>query len=222
MATRRLATGILAISALVLVGTPVAWLSSRPDAAVGTVPATRPSSTPERPVAVRPSPVRQIRVHSVRAEDQPKLRSGPLPVGVSIPAIDVVAPVVPVGVDGFGGVEIPDDVSTVGWYRFGPTPGGSGSAALIGHVDARAQGPGVFFHLVGLEPGALVVVRFGDGSSRTFEVVGRRSYAKDELPARVFARGGKPVLSLITCGGAFDRQSRHYADNVVVYAVPRK
>jgi len=25
---------------------------------------------------------------------------------------------------------------------------------------------------------------------------------------------------MITCGGAFDRRTRHYTDNVVVYATP--
>jgi len=28
-------------------------------------------------------------------------------------------------------------------------------------------------------------------------------------------------LVLLTCGGAFDEATHHYADNVVVYAVPR-
>jgi hypothetical protein len=28
------------------------------------------------------------------------------------------------------------------------------------------------------------------------------------------------VLTLITCGGAFDRGARHYTDNIVVRAAP--
>jgi hypothetical protein len=40
------------------------------------------------------------------------------------------------------------------------------------------------------------------------------------LPPEVFAVGGPPRLVLITCGGAFDRRTRNYADNVVVVAEP--
>jgi hypothetical protein len=49
----------------------------------------------------------------------------------------------------------------------------------------------------------------------------REVYAKQELPlARLFARDGKPRLTLITCGGAFDAGERRYDDNIVVTAVP--
>lgn len=32
--------------------------------------------------------------------------------------------------------------------------------------------------------------------------------------------GGSPRLTLITCGGPFDAEARHYRDNIVVTAVP--
>ena len=110
---------------------------------------------------------------------------------------------------------------TVGWYRYGPTPGDPGSAVLVGHVDSASQGIGTLFHLRELRPGAIIKIRFADGSLRSFSMVGRRSYRKDALPAGIFARSGRPVLALITCGGPFDRATRSYEDNVVVYAVPR-
>jgi hypothetical protein len=37
---------------------------------------------------------------------------------------------------------------------------------------------------------------------------------------RIFAKDGDPVLTLITCGGDFNRSLRSYEDNVVTYAVP--
>jgi hypothetical protein len=78
----------------------------------------------------------------------------------------------------------------------------------------------VFFRLADLEPGDAVVVSYADGSRRRFRVVGRRLYDKERLPARVFAATGRPVLTLITCGGGYDRSERSYDGNVVVYAVP--
>jgi hypothetical protein len=51
-------------------------------------------------------------------------------------------------------------------------------------------------------------------------VVARRSYGKQDLPDLLFTRAGSPFLTLVTCGGVFDQSTRHYSDNVVVYAVP--
>ena len=44
---------------------------------------------------------------------------------------------------------------------------------------------------------------------------------KTRLPtAQLFARDGPPLLTLITCGGEFDRAAGHFRDNVVVHARP--
>jgi len=45
-------------------------------------------------------------------------------------------------------------------------------------------------------------------------------YPKAAFPtADVYGDVPGPELRLITCGGAFDEGTGHYADNVVVYAV---
>ena len=138
-----------------------------------------------------------------------------------IAALEVVAPVGAYGVYRSGQMDVPDNVTDVGWYRWGPSPGASGSAVLAAHVDLAGQGPGVFIDLDTLEPGDVVLVDFDDGSTEAFEVAARATYDKQELPLDViFSREGPPVLTLITCGGGFDRSSRRYDSNIVVYAVP--
>jgi len=92
---------------------------------------------------------------------------------------------------------------------------------LLGHVDSSSQGPGAFFHLASLEPGSEIRVVLADGSRRTFRVVARRTYLKSRLPTAMFARTGRPMLVLVTCGGPFDARVGHYRDNVVVYAAPQ-
>jgi sortase (surface protein transpeptidase) len=92
---------------------------------------------------------------------------------------------------------------------------------LIGHVDSRVQGPGVFFGLSRLEPGDEIRVRVSGGRWRSFEVVARNLVAKDRLPPSIFTREGDPILTLVTCGGGFDEEAGHYTHNVVVSAVPR-
>jgi sortase (surface protein transpeptidase) len=232
--SRRLAAGLLVASALVAAATPVVVRATRPRADVGSLSrfdvladrtatpvALAPADAGSRPMSSL-TPAITIAVQSVRLEDYEPATTGPSPVRLTIDAIGVRAPVVPVGVEHrSGAVDVPADVDTVGWYRFGPSPGMRGSAVLLGHVDSRVHGAGIFFRLRELEPGQTVTVTFANGSTRSFRVVARRSYAKTELPPMVFERAGRARLVLVTCGGSFDDAAGSYSDNVVVFAVPR-
>lgn len=144
------------------------------------------------------------------------------PSRVRLASLDVDVEVVDVGVDDRGEMEVPQDVSTVGWYRFGPGPGAAaGSSVLSGHVDDRVQGEGAFYRLSELAPGDPVEVQLADGAVVAYVVDRVRRIAKEELPVdELFARDGAPVLTLVTCGGDFDREARSYRENVVVTASP--
>lgn len=143
------------------------------------------------------------------------------PAGVRLDAIDVDARIVPVGVDG-PQMEVPEDVATVGWYRFGPGPGANrGSSVLAGHVDDRVQGRGAFYRLADTRPGDPVRVDLADGRRVEYRVSRVERVDKARLPVdALFDRRGGPRLTLVTCGGEFDQQARSYRDNVVVVAVP--
>jgi sortase (surface protein transpeptidase) len=136
---------------------------------------------------------------------------------VSIPAIGVDAPLVPVGLKPDGAMQTPT-FGIAGWYDKGPKPGTPGPAVLLAHVDSKAKGPDVFFRLRELKPGDRVTVRYADRES-TFAVTGKEQTAKTALPAsRIWNGASTPVLRLITCGGAFDRKAGSYLDNIIVYA----
>jgi sortase (surface protein transpeptidase) len=115
-------------------------------------------------------------------------------------------------------MEIPD-VTEIGWYRHGAAPGQPGSTVLVAHVW-WGDTPGPFYRLGALEPGALIEVRGEDGSVHSYVVVERAMYDKDSLPDRLWRKSGPETLALITCGGEFDRATRRYKENIVVYAVP--
>ena len=98
----------------------------------------------------------------------------------------------------------------------------SGSVVIDGHVDSATLGLGALFRLREVRPGDEVVLLNAARRSTRYTVVARRSYAKTALPtAELFAADVSPRLVILTCGGAFDQATRHYADNIVVYAVPR-
>lgn len=144
------------------------------------------------------------------------------PVSVELPSADIAAEVVPVGVDGDGQMELPDDPDVVGWYRYGPTAGdGQGSVVIAGHVDSRKYGLGQLARLQNSEVGDEIAVTTDAGEVRTYTVVDVRYVAKPDLPiAEVFSREGDERLLLITCAGDFER-SRGYHDNIIVTAEPK-
>ena len=139
-----------------------------------------------------------------------------------IDALGVEAAVVEVRVRPDGELEVPPDPSTVGWWAEGARPGGGvGSVVVDGHVDTARQGPGAFFRLGSMGVGDAVELTASDGSTHRYRVTATARYPKAELPVEeVFAQDGAERLVLITCGGDFDEGSRHYADNVVVFADP--
>lgn len=165
------------------------------------------------PAAAAPS------LSAVTVPDQPPPAP---PARIRLPSLGVDAPVIASGVDGHGEMEVPDDIREAGWYRFSPPPGSAvGSSVVAGHVDDRIQGRGAFYDLAGLAPGDPVVVTTRAGVELDYRVSDVRRIAKADLPVdEVFALDGPPRLTLVTCGGSFDRATRNYRDNTVVTAVP--
>jgi sortase (surface protein transpeptidase) len=139
------------------------------------------------------------------------------PTRVTIPAIGVDAPLVGVGLKPDGAMQTPD-FGIAAWYDKGPKPGQPGPAVVLAHVDSKAHGPDVFYRLRELKPGDRVSVHYADRTT-TFAVTGKEETAKTALPTtRIWNNATKPVLRLITCGGAFDRKAGSYLDNIIVYA----
>jgi hypothetical protein len=151
----------------------------------------------------------------------PNADGGTVPVAVALPDRSVSAPVVPTGTTPDGALVVPDPPTTVGWWSPGALAGAtSGTTVLAGHVDSAAAGLGTFAVLRQVGVGERVELRGADGRTLAYRVVARRQLEKAELPADLFAHGGPPRLVLITCGGRFDRTTRHYTDNVIVYTEP--
>ncbi len=231
MTTRR--WFIVAVTCLlVAVGAPVAWWATRPAASAGpgVVAVARPSVTTRAPslgsadVSVPGSPAPRPTTLAARPATAPAVAAVPGPGRLVIPGLDVDAVVVAVGVrpDGSAAMAIPDDVSQVGWYRFGPRPGdGAGAVVLAGHVDGAGQGRGAMYRVRELGPGDPIQVSLADGRSVGYRVIAKETIVKKRLPVeRLFARDGPPRLVLITCGGPFVKSLSSYRDNVVVIAEP--
>ena len=237
---------MLVVSLVLATSTPIVWELMTPPRDAGALPVAEGTASPELVTAdagdgsaaaredgaTRPAgDIAAPDGITVAAEPLPATRSArigdldqapaKIPERLRIPELDIAAPIVAVGVEDDGEMEVPEDVGDVGWYRYGPTPGEPGAAVIAGHVDSRQQGRGAFFDLRRLDVGARVKVTDSAGDVQRFDVVARRTYDKASLPAdMLFSRTGPSQLVLITCGGDFDRGAGSYRDNVVIYAQP--
>jgi hypothetical protein len=223
---------VLIGSLMLLVGAPVAWaglvavgdsaesvesVGERPGLAIGQSVDAAPEPASAAPNVAGPD------VERIGIPVEPRAVIAPnAPVSVAIDELGVRAPVDPVGIYEDGSVEIPEDVSRVGWYRFGSDPAqGEGSTVIVGHRDGFDQGAGAFYSIAGLDIQDAIEVELADGSLRDYEVVAREVVAKNLLPTSdLFAENGPERLTLISCIGYFDRDGDGYRENVVVTAVP--
>lgn len=173
-----------------------------------------------RDAAVTTPPPSEAATPAATAEPVPVPRTiaavGP-PARVVIPAIDVDANLVPLGLNPDESMETPD-FGIAGWYELGPDPGDVGPAVIAAHVDS-VDGPDVFYRLRELEPGDEITVEHLQGGETTFVVGDSEQQRKEELPVdRIWNDTDEVALRLVTCGGEFDREARSYESNVIVYA----
>jgi sortase (surface protein transpeptidase) len=140
------------------------------------------------------------------------------PATITIPAIGVQAPIVGVGLQADGAMQVPEP-DQVGWYKLGPRPGDGGPAVLVGHVYYRR--PAVFYRLRQLRPGDEILIGQRGGTTTRFLVGRLERHPKTALPTkRIWTGAKRPLLRLITCDGSYDRTTGHYRENLIVYASP--
>jgi hypothetical protein len=215
---------LLSLVAIVSEDDPTVVEQRRGDASVSGAEERPPGAT-----SAAPSPAASTRSGSpgVRAVgrsdaslDSVTVRRTRAPVRVRVPGIGLDAAVRPVGVGTERQMRLPDDPRVLGWYRFGPAPGGGGSVVLAGHVDSRRFGVGPLAALQTIGVGERVEVLTGPGPVRTYRVDSIERFDRQALPGAVFARTGPERLRIVTCTGAFLPEAGGYQQNLVVTAVP--
>ncbi|WP_083958588.1 class F sortase [Herbidospora mongoliensis] len=170
---------------------------------------------PELPQAVPEAPAPLPPIAPVSPMTQPSS-----PKRLIIKRLNIDAPIRSVGLDKNGAIEPPPLANTnlAGWYRNGPTPGSAGPATIVGHRDTT-NAPAVFNRLAEMKYGDTVEVVRQDGTVAIYTVGGIEQADKTTFPTeRVYGDSDMAELRLITCGGTYNRSTRHYVDNVIVYA----
>ncbi len=143
---------------------------------------------------------------------------GPRPERVLYSSIGLDAGVLPIGLDRSSALAVPRRADITGWWSGGSVPGEDGPTVIVGHYDSKVAA-GVFEQLPSAKVGQSIIVVQSDGSKYLYRVTEVEKLKKSVFPtAKVYAPTSSSTLRLITCGGAFDRSTGHYVDNLIVYA----
>jgi hypothetical protein len=241
MSPRSRALVALVASVALLVGSGIAWAVSR-NAGLGSDLEQVTTARTAAELNVSRGPARPATANTAGQEESSGATSPWVTeetTRIDATEIVIAAPVVPpnqmvisdVGVDmsviatgvaDDGQMELPDDTSVLGWYKFGARPGDDqGSAVLAGHVDSFEYGVGPLASLPAVQPGAEISIADADGTLLRYQVVSVQRYDKVALPVdEIFRPDGPHQLAVVTCGGRYIGGAVGYEDNIVVLAEP--
>lgn len=141
------------------------------------------------------------------------------PTNIRIARVGINTTTTPVGRLADGTMETPPALSgTAGWYKFSPTPGEIGPSVIVGHVDNK-KGPSIFWRLRDIIAGDIVEITRADGQVVKFKVESLKQFDQANFPTEeVYGNINTAGLRLITCGGTFNRATKRYTQNTVVFA----
>jgi hypothetical protein len=148
-------------------------------------------------------------------------RRAPRPVAIQIAGAGVNSPVETREIVD-GALTAPSGPWVVAWYLQSARPGESGNVVMAGHVDYWTVGPAVFSGLGTLAEGEEIELTDAAGNAYAYAVEWVRAYPVADLTPgqlrEIIGPTEEPSLTLITCGGVFDRDRGEYLMRLVVRA----
>ena len=150
----------------------------------------------------------------------PSANAGPWPTDgrVALPSLGVEAPIVKVGVDQAGLMVVPKNARDVAWLDQGEIPlGPTQNVVLAGHINYSRRA-GSFSRLQSMRPGEIVTLSMG-GKTLQYRVQWTCLFDRQTTQAaRIMGYTENPSVTLISCGGVFDRRARTHNKRVAVRA----
>ena len=127
-------------------------------------------------------------------------------------------------------IDIPEDISKVGWYKHGAAPGSTGgSSVIVGHRDGISPEPGAFYYLDKVNVGDSIIIdqsNYSTNSTNRTNVYMVSSILKIDkkrfynVANGVFSLNGSPKLRLISCIGPYHEKWGGYKRNIIITAIP--
>jgi LPXTG-site transpeptidase (sortase) family protein len=149
---------------------------------------------------------------------------GPKPVAIFVPDAEIDAPIEVSKITN-GQMGEPTGPFVVGWYRESGRLGEANNIVMSGHLDYWGVGRAVFYHLGALGKGDKIRVLGDNDAEFHYEVEWKKKIKAAEASnggiQDIVGKTDEERLTLITCGGDYDRKTQEYEERTVVRAKPQ-
>jgi len=129
---------------------------------------------------------------------------------------------IPVGLQNKRIIDIPEDISKVGWYKYGAAPGSTGgSSVIVGHRDGISPEPGAFYYLDKVKIGDSIIIDQSNYSISTYKVSKILEIDKKKfytVANGIFSTKGRSRVNLISCIGPYHEKWGGYKRNIIITA----
>jgi LPXTG-site transpeptidase (sortase) family protein len=142
----------------------------------------------------------------------------PIPIKLQIPKLKINTQVIEVAYhEANMEMEVPQDAKTVGWYKYGPTPGENGASVINGHYDTVTGAPAIFYYLGKLAIGDDFYIDNNVGKQLKYKIIEVGSFPLDNFPMdKIYGNRDFSQVSLITCSGIWNPQTKLYSHRLTV------
>ena len=141
---------------------------------------------------------------------------------IRIPAINVNARVMSVGVNSRGNIDTPANLNDTAWYDGSAKPGQEGQVFIDGHTSFSSAIYAAFNDLPKLKEGDQITIERGDGQQINYHVTEIKTVDADNVDmgeALNPPEGAERGLTLMTCTGTFNYRTQTADKRLIVYAV---
>ena len=141
---------------------------------------------------------------------------------IRIPAINVNARVMSVGVNSRGNIDTPANLNDTAWYDGSAKPGQEGQVFIDGHTSFSSAIYAAFNDLPKLKAGDQITIERGDGQQINYHVTEIKTVDADKVDmgeALNPPEGAERGLTLMTCTGTFNYRTQTADKRLIVYAV---
>jgi len=178
-------------------------------------PTVAPTAPPTLVPTIAPTPIPAVPTVAPLPKPQPAE-----PVSISIPRFATRGDILAMGMEDDGvTMAAPTDPDIIGWYDFSAKVGVPGNAVVVGHVDYYGQ-LRAFGKLRQMNAGDVIELQDSLERNLKYRVQSVEVVPYTTPPAEFLTQSGPhEELTLITCGGAFDKATRNYLSRVIVRAI---
>ena len=140
-----------------------------------------------------------------------------LPRQITLPTINTQGFIQQVTTNKDNTIVVPSNINLAGWYTASVKPGDPGVSIIDGHIGGYYK-LGIFKDLSRLAAGDVFSVTFGNGKSKSFQVISVHNYSVSAATAHLFDRASSVTnqLTLITCGGKYNAPTQSYDQRTLV------